>query len=192
MVTNILRKRRILKNNVHSINNVIKNKNTFNKKVDLSFYKKNDKTKIIITAGLLVERKGFMNLFESIVTVKKKYDNFVLLVCGDGSDYKKLQNFIYSENIENEVKLLGHKNNLIEYMNASDFFILPSIKNEDSPYVIVEALMLAKPIISTKVAGIPEMIANNENGYLVKPNSVADLNESILKMLNLKPKDIDY
>ena len=181
-------KKRIKNKNIYPIVNSVDDYNI--KKINLNKYKKNKNTKIIITAGLLVERKGFESLLSSIIIVKEKYDNFYLLICGEGSESIKLNNFIDENRLTNYVKIIGYKSNLLEYINASDFFILPSIRNEDSPYVIIEALMLAKPIISTIVAGIPEMIINKKNGYLIKPNSVNELANSIYKILNLNKKQV--
>ena len=181
-------KKKIKNKNIYPIVNSVDDYNI--KKINLNKYKKNKNTKIIITAGLLVERKGFESLLSSIIIVKEKYDNFYLLICGEGSESIKLNNFIDENRLTNYVKIIGYKSNLLEYINASDFFILPSIRNEDSPYVIIEALMLAKPIISTIVAGIPEMIINKKNGYLIKPNSVNELANSIYKILNLNKKQV--
>lgn len=188
---NKLKNRVIFDNKVISIKNCIDQLDYNTNQLDFSEYKKNNDTKILLSAGLLVERKGFMNLLKSILVIKEQYKNFFLLICGEGNEYNKLKNFIEKNNIQKYVKLIGHKNNLLDYINSSDIFILPSIKNEDSPYVIIEALMLGKPIISTNVSGIPEMVDNDKNGYLVKPNSVNSLSKSIIKILNLDKKKLN-
>ena len=84
------------------------------------------------------------------------------------------------------MKLIGGLNNIFDLINASDVIILPSIENEDFPNIIIEAMSLGKPTIGSKIAGIPEQIDHNKNGYLINPKDDKDLLKKIIKISNKK------
>ncbi|MEP6683364.1 MAG: glycosyltransferase family 4 protein, partial [Parafilimonas sp.] len=64
----------------------------------------------------------------------------------------------------------GYRLDSVNYINACDVFVLPSIANEDMPLSLLTAMSLGKPIISTKFAGIAEAITDKENGLLIDPD----------------------
>lgn len=80
--------------------------------------------------------------------------------------------------------LLGFRNDYIDYLNAADVSVLPSLFNEDMPLINMSAMSLSKPIVSTYVAGIPEEVENKVTGVLVDPNKTSftiDLANSIIQ-----------
>ena len=70
-----------------------------------------------------------------------------------------------------------------EYMVASDVFVLPSL-SEGFPTVILEAMASGIPIVATKVRGVPEIIKDGENGFLVEPRNSEEIAEKVLLLLN--------
>lgn len=92
-----------------------------------------------------------------------------ILVIGDGNHRSIIEKVIDELEIEKTFKLLGTHKNPYPYIKAADFFILPS-KTESYPLIIGETLCLAKPIISTDVGGINEMIDHNVDGMLIEPD----------------------
>lgn len=142
-------------------------------------------TIIIGSVGLLTKRKGFHILINSIDNIVKKLNDIdvIFFIFGDGEERINLEQQIKQLNLENKIKLPGHKSNILDYVKDFDLFVLPSINNEDFPYVIIEAMLLEKAIVSTNVAGIPEQIQNNENGYIVEPLNEKELSEKIEKLI---------
>jgi len=69
-----------------------------------------------------------------------------------------------------------------EYMAAADIFVLPSL-SEGFPVVIVEAMASGLPIVATNITGLPEIVHDGENGFLVEPKNPAELAERILLLL---------
>jgi glycosyltransferase involved in cell wall biosynthesis len=129
--------------------------------------------------ALLVPRKGHIFLLRAILKLLTEgrliSSEFIFLIEGDGSSKKILIEFVKKNNLTKVVKFLPHQENIFDMMSLVDVLVLPSIKEEDFPNVILEAMALAKPIIATKIAGIPEQVIDKYNGYLVEPKDVEKL-----------------
>jgi glycosyltransferase involved in cell wall biosynthesis len=140
----------------------------------------NSKKLIALIGANLEKRKGHQVLLNSILSLKQKgLNNIYYIFAGNGPEYENVKKFIYINGLENDILLLSHYNDMYNLIKSIDFLILPSIENEDFPYIIIEAMSLSKPIIATNIAGIPEQVTNNENGILVKPKDSASLAEAI-------------
>lgn len=143
------------------------------------FNDKNENRKIIKfgSVGLLTERKGYHVLLKAldILVNRCKITDFEVEIIGDGEERQNLENLVNEFNLNNFVRFLGFQSNPLSFISDFDVFILPSVRNEDFPYVILEAMILSKPIIGTTVAGIPEQIINEETGLLIEPNNPDDL-----------------
>ena len=100
--------------------------------------------------------------------IKNKMAGIKLILVGSGRDYQNLQHLVIKNGLEKEIKFTGNiiNSKISEYMTASDIFVLPSI-SEGMPIVILEAMASGLPVVATRVGGIPEIIQEGENGYLV-------------------------
>lgn len=138
---------------------------------------------IIVEVALLTERKGQITLLESLLKLRSKYkdvfDNIVLFLVGSGEDESKIRYFIKKNGLEGSVIMTGYRNDYDNYINAADLFILPSIKDEDMPLVILTSMRLGKAVISTDVGGISEEIENNISGIILDPGELNNLAEKI-------------
>jgi glycosyltransferase involved in cell wall biosynthesis len=143
--------------------------------------------KIIALVGAnLVKRKGHIYLLEAILQLKMELNQNLpihFVFAGDGEERNNLIDYIILNDLGNYVTMLGHINDIFTLINAADILILPSISHEDFPYIIIEAMSLSKPVIGTKVAGIPEQIINNINGYLIEPSDASAIKEALLKFI---------
>ena len=140
--------------------------------------KKDDRI-TLICVGTLCERKnqiGILKAFELLsINVQNKY---TLILVGDGEDRKMLEE--YSKKIYSNIVFIGNTNKVDEYLKKADCFILFS-KNEGLPISIIEAMRSGLPVISTKIAGIPEMIEDGVSGYLVDVD-IRDLSKLLLRL----------
>ena len=151
----------------------------------------------LISVGRLVEKKGLIYALKAVKELKEKFPKIEYLIIGGGPQKSKLEHYIKSNNLSNNVKIIGplaHKNTL-KLINSSSIFILPCIKAKNGdmdgiPVSIMEAMYLKKPVISTFLSGIPELITNNKEGLLVKPKSIKQLTEAMRKLL--KNRDLRY
>ena len=137
------------------------------------------------TIALLEKRKGHIWLLKAMKFLKESNAILPLLIIeGEGSERKCLEQFILDNDLNNDVKLIGNAPHVFNLLNASDVIVLPSIENEDFPNVIIEAMSMGKPTIGTRIAGIPEQIDDNVNGFIVEPKNEKELAFAIQKLLN--------
>lgn len=144
--------------------------------------------KIIFSLGHLIPRKGFDVLLESVRKLRKIREDFELYIGGDGPSKKDLQKYI-DKNKMDYVKLLGRITNaeLPYWMFSCNLFALTS-HSEGNPTVMFEALGCGKPVLSTDVGGVSEIISSSDYGQLVDFDS-----KNISEKLNLSlSKQWDY
>ena len=125
------------------------------------------KDPVFVSVGRLHSRKGYHKLIE--VHNKLIKDGFAhkIIIIGDGEEKDNLENLTKMYGVQNSFVLLGSLLNPYPYVKNADFFVMPS-ESEGWPLIIADALILQKPILSTAVGGIPEMIRHLENGYLIR------------------------
>ncbi len=143
---------------------------------------------IISTVALLTERKGQTFLLNALHEIKQRnttlVKNLVLFLVGDGEDRTKLERLIQEYQLSDNVIITGYRSDYYDFINAADLFILPSVKDEDMPLVILSAMKLGKTVISTKVAGIVEEIRNGIDGVLLDPSELHKLSRVIETLYN--------
>jgi len=140
---------------------------------------------VIGSVGLLIDRKGYDVLLEALSSIKVAH-NWVLYIFGDGENRNKLEQQVAENGLSQNVFMPGFRDNIHGYISGFDAFVLPSTNNEDLPNVINEAMLLNKPIIGTRIAGIPEQIDNEINGYLVEPSNSNELKEVLQKIIDME------
>lgn len=140
---------------------------------------------VIVEVALLQQRKGQVELIKAVKLLSERYHQQIdLVLIGEGENKENIIAVIERTGQKENVHLLGYRNDYIDYLNAADVVSLPSLKDEDMPLTIISALSLGKPIVSTKLAGIPEEIENGVSGYLIDPQSesfVSDLADALYK-----------
>ncbi len=143
---------------------------------------------IILFVGRLSIRKGIHILVDAFKHVVKEFPEAKLLIAGKGFLREYLRYKVRANNIADKVEFLGYisDDELIKLYAASDIFVCPSIFAEAFGIVILEAMASGKPVIATKVGGIPEIIDHEVNGLLVEPNDTGELRNAIIRLLSDK------
>ncbi len=144
---------------------------------------------LIGSTGLLIERKGYDVLIEAANLLNKDKD-WHIFIFGEGDQRNRLEGLVKKYGLQKRVFLPGFKDDILDYVQAFDVFVLPTTGNEDMPNCINEAMLLRKPIIGTKTSGVPEQIDDSENGYLVIPGDVDDLTLKLNKIIELDRGDL--
>jgi len=140
---------------------------------------------VVCEIALLQKRKGQQELIQALAKLNKESGNcrFVLFLIGEGENLNDIKQCIVDNDVQSDVFLVGYKTNFIDYMAAADVVVLPSLRDEDMPLSLISALSLGASIVSTNIAGIPDVIENGKSGILLDPLSnrfVDNLAESIL------------
>lgn len=135
-----------------------------------------------ITVGSLSEVKGHKYLIKAFSKVVTEIPNSKLIIIGEGLLRKELEMLIEKESLKDKIILLGLKKNPYKYLSKANIFVLTSLF-EGFPNVLIEAMALGLPIISTNCkTGPKEILQNGKNGVLVKTKDSEDLAK---KMINL-------
>lgn len=146
---------------------------------------------IITGVGRLVKGKGFQNLIDAFYRISKSEKNCYLMIVGgvisqDISKYEKnIVNKIKKMHIEKKVILTGMVENVEDYLNCSDIYVLSSFR-EGVSRTMLEAMSCKIPVISTNIRGSREIIRDNYNGILYEKFNLNQLISSILKLKNNK------
>ncbi len=133
--------------------------------------------------GRLRTEKGHVHLLFAIEKIIQDFPQIMFLFVGDGSLKEDLINLAKNLNIDKNVIFTGFRKDVPSVLKDTDVFILPSI-SEGLGTAILEAGMASLPVIASNVGGIPDIIDDNTNGYLVKPANPDDLAAKIKFVLN--------
>ncbi len=145
---------------------------------------------LIVSVGRLVTFKGFEQLIDVCAELSRRGLDFICEIIGDGPLCENLQEKIDRLSLSSRVTLLGSlsQGEVFERLQASDIFTLPSITDRQGasdvfPTVIMEAMSAARPIVSTRLAGIPELVVHEETGLLVQPGDTMALVEALEQLI---------
>jgi glycosyltransferase involved in cell wall biosynthesis len=140
----------------------------------------------LVCVGRLCEDKGQLLLLEAAQRLKMEGLMFKLVLVGDGPLRPAITKQIAQMQLENEVEITGWASNEVvrQSILESRAMVLPSFA-EGLPVVIMEAFALGRPVISTYIAGIPELVESHVSGWLVPAGSVDDLAAAMRSALQL-------
>ena len=138
-----------------------------------------------------------MNLLNAFA----KLDKGLLYIAGEGPEEETIKEIIKENNLEDRVKLLGflNKKEMTEATRKCKFVVVPSIWYENCPYSILETLAIGKPVIGSNMGGIPELVNDNENGFIYQYDDVDELSnkmkllfedEKLVKAFSKKSKEL--
>lgn len=143
-----------------------------------------DATHVLSVVGRLEEQKGHRYLLEAFAQVLRVAPGAHLALAGDGTLRGPLGDQCKAIGIERHVHFLGHCQGVQTVLDASDVFVLPSLW-EAMPFAALEAMAAGLPVVATAVAGVPELVAEGETGFLVPPKDVNALRDALLRVLQL-------
>jgi glycosyltransferase involved in cell wall biosynthesis len=145
----------------------------------------NTKGLVVGTIGWLLPIKGPMYLLKAMEIVWQTHPGIQLIYVGKGDLEEDVKKEAHRMGVFEKVTFLGWRDDIPEIMQVLDIFVLPSL-NEGMGRVLVEAMAAGRPIVASKVGGIPDLVKDGQNGFLVKPGDANDLSSAIKKLLNDK------
>jgi len=148
--------------------------------------------KIVGTVGNINPAKGYEYFFSAARFVKEAFPEVKFLVVGKRLEtqekyWQRLHTLIVDLEIKDDIILAGYRADIPEVTNAMDIFVLASVL-EAAPIVVLEAMACAKPVIATRVGGVPELVIDGETGILVPPKQPEAIAKAVLYLLN-HPKE---
>ena len=149
---------------------------------------------LILAIGRLIPKKGFADLIRACGLLAERGTTFHCEIIGEGPLQEKLCDEVDQLNLQSRITFSGSQpqHEIRRRLAAANIFVLPSIVDSEGgsdnlPTVIMEAMATGLPIVSTNVGGIPEMVIQNETGFLVQPGDVSALAQAIEKLVNNRP-----
>ena len=135
---------------------------------------------LIGAVGRLSPEKGFDRLLQAVAELR---GDVQLVIVGEGDDRPRLQAMMEERHLGTSCRLAGFQADPKPYYEALDVFALSSLR-EGLPNVLLEALALAVPVVATRIAGVPRLVSDGDNGRLVEPDDVPALRSALADLLD--------
>lgn len=140
---------------------------------------------VLLCLGRLIPCKHYDLVIEAMAILVKRYPQLRLTIAGDGPQREELEKLTVSLRLENQVKFFGWvpPEEVPELLNEATMLVLPS-RGEGLPMTALEAAHMARPIITTDVGGIPEIVLHQQTGLILRAGDVQGLVEAIAYLLD--------
>lgn len=129
----------------------------------------------IVFAGRLIERKGVLTLLEAFNLISSQDHSVHLWILGDGPQKNEIIKHIHKLKLEKQITLCGMVSNLTDYFGFADISVFPSYEKDGLMGVVLEAMSVGSPVVTTIGSGSEDVIESGVNGFLVKPKDVKAL-----------------
>ena len=151
-------------------------------------YKMHDTLENQINIGMVAVLRQFKrhDIFVKMAKIlKDKYPNKIInfYLAGDGPQKENIINLIQKLSLEKDISMLGHIDNVPEFLNTLDIFTLTSDSKEGVPQSVMQALMMKKAVVTTDVGGTKDLL-KDDNFILIQPNNIELLVDKISLLIN--------
>lgn len=142
---------------------------------------------IVACACRAAPEKGVVHLLRAFDRVMHEGDIYgsrpTLVYCGDGPQLEELRDIKCDLTYDEDVILAGYVPDAVPHLRDAQLFVIPSIWQDALPLSVLEPMSLGKPVVATRVGGIPEMVADGTTGLLVEPGDEIELARAIRRLL---------
>lgn len=132
--------------------------------------------------GRLSPEKGQLHFVRALDHVRRRIPRVAGLLVGDGQDLPRLRAEAARLGLADAIVFAGHVREMADVYRAMDLVVLPS-ESEGMPNVALEAMIFGKPVVATRVGGVPEVIVDGETGVVVPPGDPRALGEAMIRVL---------
>ncbi|WP_432354359.1 glycosyltransferase family 4 protein [Sporosarcina sp. A2] len=136
---------------------------------------------IILSVGELNKNKNHEVIIKAIAKMKNR--NIKYLICGQGAMENQLKELAYKLGVEEQLILMGYRNDIDEICKVSDLFAFPSYR-EGLSLSLMEAMAAGLPVVGSDIRGNSDLVDNGEGGYLLSPEDVNGYSKSIKAIMN--------
>lgn len=138
---------------------------------------------MILFAGRLSREKGVCVLLDAAKQVLQSFPRAIFLIVGDGPEAASLQSRGQALKLEGRVRFTGFRKDIQRFLREMDFAVLPSF-TEGMPLLVLESYAVGKPVVASRVGGVPEIMEDGVHGLLVEPGNADDLAKALMAMLS--------
>jgi glycosyltransferase involved in cell wall biosynthesis len=141
--------------------------------------------RLILFLSHVTKQKGLHLLISCLPQVLEQHSRAKLLVVGSGDYLEEAKRLVEAMALQSCVVFVGaipHERSA-GYFNAADLYVLPTLRQEGLPFSLVEAMACQKPVIASRIGGIPSIVAHGVNGLLVAPDDPRSLGRAIIQLL---------
>lgn len=182
---NTCEKLRIANNRLHLIDNaiILKDYSTLPPTLsDRARFGFDSSLTVIGAVGRLSEEKGFHHLISAVGRLVRNGHPVGLIIAGEGHLRETLQRQIDELELQTHIRLAGFLKDPRELYRSIDLFVLSSLR-EGLPNVVLEAMASGRPVVATECNGIPRLLADEQNGLMVRPDSCEALHGAIERLV---------
>jgi glycosyltransferase involved in cell wall biosynthesis len=137
---------------------------------------------VVAVVGRLSPEKGQRYFVEAMAEVVRTVPAVLGLVIGDGQEEQRLRAKVQELSLDDTIHFIGYRRDMHRIYSAIELLVLPSL-SEGLPNVVLEAMSHGRPVIGTRVGGVPEAVEEGVCGLLVPPGDVAALTQAIVRLL---------
>ncbi|CAN2042466.1 teichuronic acid biosynthesis glycosyltransferase TuaC [Candidatus Magnetomoraceae bacterium gMMP-15] len=147
--------------------------------------------RIILFVGNFQEEKGLKYLIQAYYMIRQEMDNVLLFIIGGGRLEQRIKKLVTDLDVDDGVKFCGmiKHTDISIYLNSCDILCVPSLR-EGCPNIVIEALSCGKPVVASKVGGVPEIITSVDFGIMVNPADSQDLCRGLKEALAREWHDV--
>lgn len=128
--------------------------------------------------------KGHEYFIDAAARVRSRAKDVTFLIVGEGPEEARLRSYVVSLGLAQQVRLLGFRDDLLNVFRSLDLFVIPSVEGDTIPQVLMQALAMGLPVVSTTVGSIPDVVQDGRTGFVVPPRNADALAERILTLLD--------
>ncbi len=138
---------------------------------------------IIGSVGRLEPRKGYADMLRAIPEIRRRHPDLGVVIAGDGEARADLEALASELGIADCLRLPGFRHDVPALLTLMNVFVLPS-HSEGMSLAMLEALAVGRPMVATRVGGLPEVLSHEQTALLVPPGEPAAITASVLRLLS--------
>jgi glycosyltransferase involved in cell wall biosynthesis len=127
--------------------------------------------------------KGHEYFVEAAAAVLSRAQDVTFVIVGEGPEEGRIRAQIARAGLSHRILMLGFRQDLLDVFRSLDIFVMPSVEGDTIPQVLMQAMALGLPVVSTTVGSIPDVVLNGQTGLIVPPRDSRALAEKIAKVL---------
>jgi glycosyltransferase involved in cell wall biosynthesis len=127
--------------------------------------------------------KGHEYFIEAARRIAAKRDDATFIIVGEGPEEQPIRSRIEQLGLSDRIRMLGFRKDLLNVFRSLDVFAIPSVEGDTIPQVLMQALALGIPVVSTTVGSIPDVVIDGETGFVVPPRDASVLADRIETLL---------